>query len=280
MKKVCQTKFYGRFYMKLGRTLKASGQNISGDFTVKWQIVENCLYEAVSDVEGVTRLDNYLNLNHTKFTDATLELLVYDVDREVDAFQGSWDKVRHPGNHTHCLKAKYELVYDIIRNLPDKFSQLKECTKKEISKLYFDPTGIKDIPELQKHLQKNLIEFIKKLDEEKKDNSPVITSKEYLKYIKDHDIKCCPFCFSEACLARYQTAKTLGYTYTGSKVCRKKEQKAWNFGQLEQLKVWEPQERTQLKTKTISIQPKQLLPATNSLVDDLYAFHAVLLVQM
>ena len=57
LKKVCQTKFYGRFYMKLGQTLKASGQNISGDFTVKWQIVENCLYEAVSDVEGVTRMD-------------------------------------------------------------------------------------------------------------------------------------------------------------------------------------------------------------------------------
>ena len=86
VKKVCQVKFYGRFYMKLGRILKASGQNISGDFSVKWQVVEDCLYGAVSDVEGVTRLDNYLNLNYTKFTGATLELLVYEVDREVDAY--------------------------------------------------------------------------------------------------------------------------------------------------------------------------------------------------
>ena len=111
LKKACQTNFYGRFYMKLGRTLRASGQNISGDFTVKWQIVENCLYGAVSDVEGVTRMDNFLNLNYTKFTGATLELLVYDVDREVDAFQGTWDRAKNPGNYTHCLKTKYELVY-------------------------------------------------------------------------------------------------------------------------------------------------------------------------
>ena len=97
-------------------------------------------------------MDNFLNLNYTKFTGATLELLVYDVDREVDAFQGTWDRAKNPGKYTHCLKTKYELVYDIIRNLGDKFAQLKECTRKEISKLYFEPVGIKDIPDLQKHL--------------------------------------------------------------------------------------------------------------------------------
>ena len=103
VKKVCLTNFYGRFYMKLGRKLRATGLNISGDFTVKWQTVESYLYEAVSYEEGVTRLDNFLNLNHTKFTGATLELLVYDVDREVDAFQGTWDKTKDPGNYTLSL---------------------------------------------------------------------------------------------------------------------------------------------------------------------------------
>ena len=335
MKKVCQTKFFGRFKMKLGRTLKASGQNISGDFTVKWQVIENCLYDAVSDVEGVTRLDNYLNLNYSKFTGATLELLMYDVDKEVDSYQGSWDKVKHPGNHRHCLKAKYELVYDIIRNLPDKFSQLKECNKKEISKLYFDADGIKDFPELQKHLQelletkmigdlydketitvgrriptnsakvqegtwtseqsksyknavrgkapsraedienqKNLIEFILKLGEDKKDNSLVTSSKEYINYIKDKNIKCCTSCFSQGCKVRYQAAKSLGIPYNPKK-CRREEQKTWKFGQLEGLKVPEPeQQNPKIKVKTVSIQPKQSLPTTNSLVDDLYAFDA------
>ena len=108
---------------------------------------------ARSSSHGLHASMDYLNLNYSKFTGATLELLMYDVDKEVDSYQGSWDKVKHPGNHRHCLKAKYELVYDIIRNLPDKFSQLKECTKKEISKLYFDADGIKDFPELQKHRQ-------------------------------------------------------------------------------------------------------------------------------
>ena len=81
---------------------------------------------------------------------------MYDVDREVDASQGTWDKVQYPGNYTHCLKTKYELVYDIIRNLGDKFAPLKECAKKEIAKIYYDPVEIKDIPELQKHLYEKL----------------------------------------------------------------------------------------------------------------------------
>ena len=73
VKKVCLTNFYGRFYMKLGRNLRASGLNISGDFTVKWQTVESCLYEAVSDVEGVTRLDNFLNpVSYTHLTLPTI----------------------------------------------------------------------------------------------------------------------------------------------------------------------------------------------------------------
>lgn len=110
------------------------------------------MYGAVSDEEGVTRLDNYLNLGYARFTGATLELLIYEVDREIDASQGTWDKSKDPGPHHHCLKAKYELIFDIIRNLGDRFAQLKECAKKEIAKLYYDDANIKDIPALQKHL--------------------------------------------------------------------------------------------------------------------------------
>ena len=68
LKKKCQTSFYGRFIMQLSRKLKLSNQNISGDFTTKWHVIEECLYGAVSDLEGVARLDNYLKLQHKKFT--------------------------------------------------------------------------------------------------------------------------------------------------------------------------------------------------------------------
>ena len=47
-------------------------------------------------------------------------------------------------------------MYDIIRNLGDKFAPLKECAKKEIARIYYDPVEIKDIPELQKHLYEKL----------------------------------------------------------------------------------------------------------------------------
>merc|ERR1711940_324421 len=152
LKKACTEQFFGRFFMLLGRTLRAAGQNIQGDFSVKWNVIEECLYKAISDLEGVTRLDNFLNLNYTRFTGRTLELLIYDVDREVDAFQGTWDKTTHPGKYMHSLLTKYELIYDVVRNMGDKYAQLKECAKKEIAKLYFDSDGIKDISELQQFL--------------------------------------------------------------------------------------------------------------------------------
>ena len=138
------------------RDRRAAGSNIAGDFTVKWQTVQDCLYAAVSDEQGVSRMNNFLALNHTKFMGAPLELLVNDVDREVDAFQGTWDKTREHCLYTHSLMTKYEIIYDIIRNLDSKFSQLKECAQKELSKLYFDPKGILDIPALQKHLYEKL----------------------------------------------------------------------------------------------------------------------------
>ena len=65
-------------------------------------------------------MDNFLNLNYTRFSGRTLELLIYDVDREVAAFQGTWDKTTHPGKYMHSLMTKYELIYDIVRNLGDK----------------------------------------------------------------------------------------------------------------------------------------------------------------
>ena len=156
LRKKCPVNFFGRFQMQLGRKLKLSNQNISGDFTVKWFVIEECLYGAVSDLQGVARLDNYLKLAHKKFTGATLELLIYDVDREVDAFLGAWDKTKNPGPHHHCLKAKYELVYEIVNGLGDKYSQLKECVKKEMASLYFDHENIKDIADLQEHLLEKL----------------------------------------------------------------------------------------------------------------------------
>ena len=72
--------------MLLHHKLKDAGWNISGVFTVKWQTVQECLYNAISDEQGVSRMTNFLALNHTKFSEALLELLVNMVDREVDAF--------------------------------------------------------------------------------------------------------------------------------------------------------------------------------------------------
>ena len=133
-----------------------SNQNISGDFTTKWHVIEECLYGAVSDLEGVARLDNYLKLQHKKFTGSTLELLIHDVDREVDSFQGTWEKAKDPGPHHYCLKVKYELVYEIVNSLGEKYSQLKECVKKEMASLYFDHKNIKEITDLQAHLLEKL----------------------------------------------------------------------------------------------------------------------------
>ena len=156
LKKKCPVSFYGRFQMQLSRKLKLSNQNISGDFTTKWHVIEECLYEAVSDLEGVARLDNYLKLGHKKFTGSTLELLIHDIDREVDSFQGTWEKTKDPGPHHYCLKAKYELVYEIVNSLGDKYSQLNECVKKEMASLYFDHKNIKEIADLQAHLLEKL----------------------------------------------------------------------------------------------------------------------------
>merc|ERR1712030_274399 len=59
IKKKCTPGFFGRFQMMLGRKLQGSDQNIISDFTVKWFEIEECLYGAVSDLQGVARFDNY-----------------------------------------------------------------------------------------------------------------------------------------------------------------------------------------------------------------------------
>ena len=47
---------------------------------------------------------------------------------------------------------KYNLIFDIVNNLGSSFTLLKECVLKEVSKIYFDPTKILDIPDLQTYL--------------------------------------------------------------------------------------------------------------------------------
>ena len=81
--------------------------------------------------------------------------------------------------------------------------------------------------------QKKLVDYIKKLAEEKKElsNTPVITSKEYKKYTKENNIRACHSCFSQGCLARTQAAKALGLTYNGSKTCKKTDRKNWTSSQ-------------------------------------------------
>ena len=43
LQKACTEQFFGRFFMLLGRTLRAAGQNIQGDFSVKWNVIEECM---------------------------------------------------------------------------------------------------------------------------------------------------------------------------------------------------------------------------------------------
>ena len=137
LKKKCTVSFFGRFQMQLGRKLQISDQNISGDFTVKWFVIEECLYGAVSDLQGVARFENYLKLAHKKYSGSTLDLLIYDIDRDIDSFSGRRDKTKHPGPAYHNLKAKYELLYELVNSLGDKFLPLKECVKKVMASLYF-----------------------------------------------------------------------------------------------------------------------------------------------
>lgn len=154
--------FYGRFNMLLHHKLKESNGNIAGDFSVKWGTIKECLFGAISDEQGVSRMTNFLALNHTKFSEAPLELLVNMVDRDVDTFLGnSSDVFRDSKKRQHCLLThnlltKYEIIFDIVRNLDSKFTLLKECVLKELSKFYFDPKTILDIPDLQKHLYSKL----------------------------------------------------------------------------------------------------------------------------
>ena len=48
LKKKCQPSYYGRFVMKLTHKLMESDQSIEGDFTTKWHVIEECLYDALS----------------------------------------------------------------------------------------------------------------------------------------------------------------------------------------------------------------------------------------
>ena len=41
--------YYGRFNMLLGQNLREAGWNIAGDFMVKWQTVQDCMFSAISD---------------------------------------------------------------------------------------------------------------------------------------------------------------------------------------------------------------------------------------
>ena len=152
LKKKCQPNFFGRFEMLLTRKLMATNQDIAGDFTTKWHVIEECLNGAISDLEGVARMDSYLKLRPKKYTGATLELLMHEIDRDVNNSQGTWDKSKDPKQHFFCLKIKYELVYELVSSLGEKYSQLKECVRKELAALYWDHDNIKEITDLQAFL--------------------------------------------------------------------------------------------------------------------------------
>ena len=53
---------------------------------------------------------------------------------------------------TFTLLMKYSLIFDIVNNLGSSFTLLKECVLKEVSKIYFDPTKLLNIPYLQTYL--------------------------------------------------------------------------------------------------------------------------------
>lgn len=52
----------------------------------------------------------------------------------------------------HSLLTKYNIIFDIVHNLDSRFALLKECVLKEVSKIYFNPASILDIPDLQTYL--------------------------------------------------------------------------------------------------------------------------------
>ena len=47
---------------------------------------------------------------------------------------------------------KYQIIFDIVHNLDSRFALLKECVLKEVSKIYFNPATLLDIPDLQTYL--------------------------------------------------------------------------------------------------------------------------------
>ena len=149
LKKKCQPNFFGRFEMMLTRKLMTTNQDIAGDFTTKWHVIEECLNGAISDLEGVARMDSYLKLRTKKYTGATLELLMHEIDRDVNNSQGTWDKSKDPKQHFFCMKIKYELVYDLVSSIGEKYSQLKECVRKELAAIFWDHDKIKEMTELQ-----------------------------------------------------------------------------------------------------------------------------------
>ena len=152
LKKKCLPNFFGRFEMMLTRKLMTTNQDIAGDFTTKWHVIEECLNGAISDLEGVARMDSYLKLRTKKYTGTTLELLMHEIDRDVNNSQGTWDKSKDPKQHFFCMKIKFELVYDLVSSLGEKYSQLKECVRKELAAIFWDHDNIKDMTELQAFL--------------------------------------------------------------------------------------------------------------------------------
>ena len=120
-------------------------------------------------------------------------------------------------------------------------------------------------------IRNKIVTFIKKLDEEKKDlcNSAVASNKDFLSFLKNNNFRCCYSCFSQTCLIKLEVAKKVGAGFRGNRSCRRDEKgwKGWQFGHLENLKLWE--NRPFMKTVTVSIRPASSDPGTSHLVNDL-----------
>ena len=75
--------------------------------------------------------------------------------------------------------------------------------------------------------KKKIIEFVKKLDENKDLHDQFVSKNQsYTDFLKDNNFNPCHLCFSQTCLLQHKVAKSLGLSYDGPKYCKRSEKKA------------------------------------------------------
>ena len=152
------TKFFSRFEMFLCMALE--GEDIRGDFTCKWWVIENLLFKAISKEQNTIRYAQFLEKDYTQFHSLPMEILINSVDAHVDGALGKSMKVFTDAKqrtlciYVYSIKKKHELIFDIARHLGDDFKIIRQYISEKCTIMQDDIEKILDISDLQEDFKK------------------------------------------------------------------------------------------------------------------------------